>query len=130
MKDCSPKISHSSIVELTRPNRTAKECERKCKQKKCPPGHKHTHAKKDAVYHNWHGPFMWIQIDNAIKNPSVMWSSTQLVQYLRKKDPIIFKGLARSTVEGWIDCAGKPKWTEAALHMAELGNHQGHSNGG
>ncbi|KAG2748079.1 hypothetical protein P692DRAFT_20691496, partial [Suillus brevipes Sb2] len=49
---------------------------------------------------------------------------------LKKKDPVIFKGLAHSTVEGWIDRTGKPRWTEAALRMAELGNHQGHSNGG
>jgi hypothetical protein len=59
-----------------------------------------------------------------------MWSSSRLVQYLKKKDPVIFKGLAHSTVEGWIDRTGKPRWTEAALCMAELGNHQGHSNGG
>lgn len=130
MKDCSPTISHSSIAELTRPNRAAKEHERQHKQKKCTSGCKCTHEKKDAVYHNWHGPFTWIQIENAIKHPSVMWSLSHLVQYLKRKDPVIFKGLARSTVEGWIDRTGKPRWTEAALRMAELGNHQGHSNGG
>lgn len=130
MKDCSPTISHSSIAELTRPNRAAKEHERQRKQKKCTSGCKCTHEKKDAVYHNWHGPFTWIQIENAIKHPSVMWSLSHLVQYLKRKDPVIFKGLARSTVEGWIDRTGKPRWTEAALRMAELGNHQGHSNGG
>jgi hypothetical protein len=43
---------------------------------------------------------------------------------------VTFKGLARSTVEGWIDCSGKLKWTEAAIQMANLDNHQGHSNGG
>lgn len=59
-----------------------------------------------------------------------MWSSSRLVRYLQQKDPIIFKGLARSTVEGWIDRVEKPRWTDAAIHMAELGNHQGHSKGG
>ncbi|KAG1793282.1 uncharacterized protein HD556DRAFT_1308718 [Suillus plorans] len=130
MKDCSPKILCSSIAELTRPNCAAKKHECQHKQKKCTSGRKRTHEKKDAVYHNWHGPFMWIQIENAIKHPSVIWSSSWLVQHLKKKDPVIFKGLARPTVEGWIDCTGKPRWTEAALCMAKLGNHQGHSNGG
>ncbi|KAG1738087.1 uncharacterized protein EDB91DRAFT_1289558 [Suillus paluster] len=98
--------------------------------KKHSQGCKHIHKKQDTVYHNWHRPFTWVQIDNAAKNPSVAWSSTQIVQYLKKKDLVTFKGLARSTVKGWIDCSGKPKWTEAAIRMANLGNHQGHSNGG
>lgn len=98
--------------------------------KKHSQGHKRIHTKQDAVYHNWHGPFTWVQIDNAAKNLSVSWSLTWIVQYLKKKDSVTFKGLARSTVEGWIDRSGKPKWTEAAIWMANLGNHQGHSNGG
>ncbi|KAG1778131.1 hypothetical protein EV702DRAFT_920199, partial [Suillus placidus] len=80
---------------------------------------------------NWHGPFTWSQIDAAAKNPGVQWSATHLVQQLKNHDPKIFKNLAHSTVEGWIDRSGnKPQWSEAALRMAELSNHQGHSNGG
>ncbi|KAG1826113.1 uncharacterized protein BJ212DRAFT_1295375 [Suillus subaureus] len=47
-----------------------------------------------------------------------------------QKDLIIFKGLAQSTVKGWINHIGKPRWVHAAVHMAELGNHQGHLKGG
>jgi hypothetical protein len=130
MKDDLPGCPQASIAELSRPNRVAKERERERQYKKHQPGRKRTRQKQDAVYHNWHGPFTWAQIDNAAKHPSVMWSSARLVQYLQKKDPTIFKGLARSTIEGWIDRSGKPRWTDAAVRMAELGNHQGHSKGG
>ncbi|KAG2130967.1 uncharacterized protein EDB93DRAFT_1108194 [Suillus bovinus] len=103
--------------------------EHQCQHMKHSQGRKHTLEKQDAVYHNWHRPFTWVQIDNTAKNPSVTWSSTRIVQYLKKKDLATFKGLAKSTVEGWIDHSGKPKWTEAAIRMTNLGNHQGHSNG-
>jgi hypothetical protein len=129
LRDDSPKRQKTSIAELSRPNHAVKEFIRQ--KKTHAQGCKRKHEHKDAVYHNWHGPFTWSQIDAAAKHPAVQWSATRLIQQLKNHNPKFFKNLARSTVEGWIDRSGnKPQWSEAALRMAELGNHQGHSNGG
>ncbi|KIK77062.1 hypothetical protein PAXRUDRAFT_28870 [Paxillus rubicundulus Ve08.2h10] len=51
-----------------------------------------------------------------LPNGKVMWSTLKLVNYLKAKDPVIFKGLAQSTIEGWIDHSGqKPQWSVAAI---------------
>ncbi|KAF8187081.1 hypothetical protein K438DRAFT_1973251 [Mycena galopus ATCC 62051] len=43
----------------------------------------------------------------------------------------IFEHLAHSTVEGWIDHSGdKLQWSDRTLERAEVGNFQGHPNGG
>jgi hypothetical protein len=58
-------------------------------------------------------------------------SSWNLVKVLQLKDPVVFAGLSRSTVESWIDRTGsRPQWSEATLRKAEAGNHQGHNHGG
>jgi hypothetical protein len=130
-EDRPTKRSRHSVAEMTRPHRSFKEEARR--ENKKPQGQKRKHEPRDAKYHNWHTPFFWIQIVAAAKNPAVGWemSSTKIVQILQKKDPETFAGMSRSTIEGWIDRSGnRPKWSDAALRMAENGNRQGHQNGG
>lgn len=76
---------------------------------------------------------MWSQIINAAKHPGVGWkmSSTKIISLLKRQNPQSFAGLARSTVDGWIDRSGdEPKWSEKALKMAEYGHDQGQGNKG
>jgi hypothetical protein len=91
------------------------------------------HGASDAVYHNWFSPFLWSQIEDCTKHPEVGWSmsSWNLVKVMKKKDPVVFKKLACSTVESWIDWTGaKPRWSDATLAWVEKGNHPGHGHGG
>lgn len=132
LQDNSPKRQKHSLAELSRPNRTEKELA--CQKKTHQSGRKRKNLHRDAIYHNWHGPFTWNQIVDAARHPSVgsKMSSTKIIQILKKKDAVTFKNLSRSTVESWIERPkeGKPQWSDAALRMAENGNHQGHGNGG
>jgi hypothetical protein len=59
-------------------------------------------------------------------------SASAIWNVLQKKNPQTFSKISQSTIEGWIDRSNpdKPNWSHAALKMAELGNHQGHPNGG
>ncbi|KAF8120185.1 hypothetical protein EV363DRAFT_1191847, partial [Boletus edulis] len=58
-------------------------------------------------------------------------SSSQIVLLLKRRDPIIFEKLSRTTVEGWIDrTGGKPKWSARALQKANEGNDPGLGNKG
>lgn len=131
LKDHNTKKARSQIPELSRPNRHYKEAIHE-KTKK-PQGRKQIHQPKEAIYHNWHTPFLWSQITLAAKDHNVgrSMSSFLIVKVLQKKDPTTFSGIARSTVKGWIDRSGPtPCWSEKALKLAEAGNHQAHPNGG
>jgi hypothetical protein len=58
-------------------------------------------------------------------------SSSAIRNWLQKKDPAVFGKISRTTISGWIDRSGdRPKWSENALRLAEIGNHQRHPNGG
>jgi hypothetical protein len=67
----SKKAKHT-IAELSRPGRAEKEIAHN-KNKK-PQGQKHIHQPTDAKYTNWHSPFLWTQIEDAAKHPSVGYS--------------------------------------------------------
>lgn len=111
------------IAELSRPYRAFKE--KQSLKGKHPQGRKKKNERHIATYHNWHTPFLWSQIASAAKHPSVGWkmSSTEIVNLLKRQDPMTFGGLARTTVESWIDRSGdKPKWSDRALEMASEGN--------
>lgn len=130
LEDVSGK-SESSIAELLRPYRVFKE--KQHLKKKHPQGRKRIHGPRPATYHNWHTPFLWSQITNAARHPSVGWqmSSSRIVSLLKQHDPITFAGLSRTTVEGWIDRnEGKPKWSARALQKASDGNDPGLGNKG
>jgi hypothetical protein len=132
LKDSPSKRSKGENAELSRPDRASKI---KAREKgKKPQGRKQKHEPSKAVYHNWFSPFLWNQIMTAAAHPSVgrSMSSRALAKVLTVKDSKTFSALAPSTIEGWIDRKSglRPRWSDAALRRAELGNHQGHSNGG
>jgi hypothetical protein len=130
LEDKPPKCHKHSIAELSCPERAQKE---RVRQKKKYKGRTQKHEARNAVYHNWFSPFLWSQIDGAVKHPAVgrNMSSWNLVKVLQQKDPVVFEKLTRSTIENWIDRSGTtPRWSEATLRKAENGNHQGHNHGG
>jgi hypothetical protein len=127
------KRAKGSIAELSRPDRAHNESLRKKRKKNKPEGRKQKHKKRDATYHNWFSPFLWSQIEVGARHVSVgkSMSTYHLVKVMQQKDPITFKGLSRSTIEGWIDRSGRiPRWNDATLARIERGNHQGFDHGG
>lgn len=131
LEDHPTKRVRTGDAELSRPGRAHNERLRKDKK---PQGRKRQHEPQEAIYHNWHTPFLWRQILEAARDPSVgkKMGSWMIMKVLRKKDAETFKALSHTTIEGWIDRKDRehPRWSDAALRMGELGNHQGHSNGG
>jgi hypothetical protein len=118
------------MAELSRPARAEKEIARN-KNKKTT-GRKRIHEPKDAKYMNWHSLFLWNQIMDAAKHPSVGYSmsASRIRDILVVKDPKTFGNISRTTIDGWIDRSGpKPSWSDAALRMAENGNHPGSEGG-
>lgn len=108
------------VAELSCPHHAFKEHQKN----QSPEGKEY----QQATYHNWHSPFLWTQIVNAAKHPSVGWkmSTTNIVALLKRQDLVTFTGLAHTTVEGWIDHSGdKLKWSARALEMATKGNDPG-----
>ncbi|KAF7344777.1 DDE superfamily endonuclease [Mycena venus] len=78
-------------------------------------------------------PTIWMQIEAAAKHPAVgsEMNITELLKVLKQKNFETFKGLAYSTVWGWIDHSGdKPRWSDRTIARAEAGNFQGRPNGG
>lgn len=75
------------MAELSRPARAEKEIAQN-KNKKTT-GQKHIHEPKDAKYMNWHSPFLWNQIMDAAKHPSVGYSmsASWIRDILVVKDP-------------------------------------------
>ena len=58
-------------------------------------------------------------------------STTDIVNRLKKRDPVTFSQINRSTIEGWIDrSSGKPQWKESILRQVVDGNSPGHNKGG
>ena len=60
-------------------------------------------------------------------------SATEIVRELRKRDPIFFEKIQRTTVENWIDRSmGIARWKKAVVDQMENGhgNMPGHGNGG
>jgi hypothetical protein len=58
-------------------------------------------------------------------------SASEIRNSLRRRDPMVFAKISRTTINEWIDRSGsKPKWSDNALRMAENGNHQLHPNAG
>lgn len=108
MKDGAGTFSQQehSLAELTRPDCQHKEMVRA--EKSNPKGRKRVHEPRDAVYHNWHVPFLWEQIVDAAKSLAVgkQMSATAIANVLKKKSPTMFSAISRNTIEGWIDHSG------------------------
>lgn len=88
--------------------------------------HKSENLPKAAKYMNWHAPFLWEEIAEAALHPSVGYtmSSSKIRDILAAKNPKLFGKIARTTIDGWIDRTGdRPRWSDAAMLMAEDGNH-------
>jgi hypothetical protein len=107
--------------------------ERKLKAKnRKPQGRKTIHEPGNAIYHNWFTPFLFKQIENSrILAGGPKWSTRAIVRDLKKRDPVVFGKLNRTTVDGWIDRSReKPRWSDKTLKHIQQGNEQGHNNGG
>jgi hypothetical protein len=89
---------------------------------------------RDAVYTNWFTPFLWCQIEAAVKDPINVgrgMSSWKIQKVLQKNSPQSFGRIRHTTIEGWIDRTGvNPRWKDTTLERAERGNHQRHDKGG
>lgn len=118
-----------SIAELSRPARSLKE-KFKAKVRKVS-GRKRNNTEKPAKYHNWFTPFLFKQIEDArITSGGPTWSTRAIIRELQKKDFATFKGLSRTTINGWIDRSqNKPRWSEKTLERVRKGNEPGHVNG-
>ena len=58
-------------------------------------------------------------------------STSEIHDFLRRKDPIVFANISRTTINEWIDQLGtKPRWSDNTLCMTENGNHQLYPNAG
>ena len=121
-----------SVAELSRPNHKAKERIRMMKKyHRC----MHIHEAHDAKYHNWFSPFLWTQIEWAVKHPAVGWkmSTWHLVKVLQKTNPHTFRKLNHNTVKAWIDWSTDPErpcWSQKMLSKVQAANFQGHNLGG
>src|SRR5882762_9324428 len=119
-----------SVAELSRP---AHSLNAKFKEKvRKPSGQKSKNKEKHTKYHNWLTPFLFKQIEAArITSGGPKWSTRAITRDLQKKDFGTFKGLSRTTMDGWIDRSGdKPRWSDTILERIKKGNEPGHVNGG
>jgi hypothetical protein len=119
-----------SVPELSRPARSLK-AKFKAKVRKAS-GRKSKNTEKRTKYHNWFSPFLFKQIELArINSGGPKWSTRAITRELQKRDFETFKGLKRTTMDGWIDHSGvKPCWSEKTLQHVQKGNEPGHTNGG
>ena len=117
--DHPPLDQGGTVAALSRPARSAKErfIEKTCK----PQGRKAIQPSKAMKYHNWFTPFLFKQIDDARRRSGgPRWSTTAIVNELKRKDITTFAGLNRTTLDGWIDRSGeKPRWSDTALNAYE-----------
>jgi hypothetical protein len=72
-----------------------------------------------------------MQIEKA-RVQSQSWVPSQIVAAAKRLDPVVFCGLSRTTVEGWIETSvsGKRHWKDSVLSRVSRGNEPGHSKGG
>jgi len=96
----SSKMAKSSIAEFSHPGRAEKEIAHQKKKK--PQGQKHIHQTTNAKYSNWHSLFLWSQIDQAARHPSVGYSmsATKIKNFLILKDPRTFGHILHNTING------------------------------
>jgi hypothetical protein len=131
IEDVPAKHAKHSIAELSRPNQVESENARQKHKEGKKGGHPQVHRPRDAVYHNQFSPFLWSQILLASKAAGWQMSPSAIHNWLQKKDPAVFGKISSATISGWIDRSGdRPKWSENALQLVEIGNHQHHLNGG
>ena len=111
----------SSIAELSWPRRAIKR-NYKVEHRK-PQGQKTTVCIRPAKYHNWFSPFVWSQIEIAVRQAGWKMGASDIVNTAKRIDPVVFKGLSCTTVKSWIDHSGdKPRWTNAVLQKIDRGN--------
>jgi hypothetical protein len=121
--------ARSSIADLSRPARMLKKKFKEENRK--PQGRKRKIPIRSAKYHNWHTPFIWTQIEIAVRQAGWEMGSSAIVAAARKIDPVLFAGLRRTTVNSWIDRSrDRPRWKDSILKKIEQGNDPGHKNGG
>jgi hypothetical protein len=71
-------------------------------------------------------PLLWEQINKFTRKNMPGMLPTDIVQDLKKFDPVLFAKLAPQTVGGWIDRSGdKPCWTKRTLEQVEKGHCPG-----
>jgi hypothetical protein len=131
LEDTMAKRQKHSIAELSRPNRAELERAREKRKETQKKGRPQFLKARDAVYHNWFSPFLWSQIVSAGKESSWQMGASDIRNRLQRKDPVVFAGISRTTINSWIDRSGsRARWSDTALSLAEKGNHQRHPNGG
>jgi hypothetical protein len=88
-----------TVAALSRPARSVKEKFREKTRK--PQGRKAIRPSKAIKYHNWFTPFLFKQIDDARRRSGgPRWSTTAIVNDLKRKDITTFARLNRTTVDG------------------------------
>lgn len=57
--------------------------------------------------------------------------ASEIVNGLRKRDPVTFEKISCNTINGWIDCSDrKPWWKESVLRHVQNRDGPGHDKGG
>ena len=128
--DHAPLDQGGTVAALSRPARSAKE--RFIEKTRKPQGRKAIQPSKATKYHNWFTPFLFKQIDDARRRSGgPRWSTTAIVNELKRKDITTFAGLNRTTLDGWIDRSGEnPRWSDTALKRVREGNNVTNPNAG
>ena len=123
---------NTTVAELTQPGRVIlkkhKEKSRKSQGRK-----KKGHVERPAKYHNWHTPACWSQILLATKEAGPQMNAIEIVKSLKQRDPVIFAGISRTTVNSWINRSSDPPcWTDSIITRMRdaTGNMPGHNKGG
>lgn len=120
----------SDLAEQSRPKRAIKEALHQATKKSS--GRKRIHEPEPAKYKNWHSPLLWPAIKEAARHPEVGWEmkATHIKKVLVRMNKTLYETLNPSTISGWIDKSGaRPRWSDAALRMAEKGHMQGGHGG-
>ncbi|KAF4615755.1 hypothetical protein D9613_012424 [Agrocybe pediades] len=120
-----------NVAEITRHERQTKEKLRQKNKKSAGRHQKPENAARPAKYHDWLTPLCWAHISIVAKQVGYQMSSTEIVRGLKRRDPVIFENISRSTVDGWIDRTGdKPCWRKEVRARIESGKGPGHNKGG
>lgn len=97
--------SSLDIAEQSRPRCTLKEDIRQSND--TPQGWRRTTTYQTAKLTNWMNPFLWANIEKAMKRAGYQMSPTDIVREACKIDSAIFDRLAPQTVGTWIDRTGE-----------------------
>ena len=123
MQLVAPLESLIIVAEVSQPNQIAKEDGHQQWDK---PGCPRVKEYKEAVLTNWKSPLLWHHINTVAIQCGPLMHPTEIVNMLKKLDPILFAHLAPQTLGSWIDWEGAALcWSDWTLKLVCLANKPG-----